>query len=336
MLYSQKTPFSIHCYALYLLLLPLVFHFSACKKHVPESEATIILKAFDNEFINFANQIQNKRTYKSLISLASAENVPLPFFASISDEPGGLSYFNLQDRKGVYQIDPVRNEAIQTGLSDSIIIHFRDSSIIDLPVKFIIAEYSEEPSSSKLMFPVRLNAAMYIGGKRVLSIDHTAIVEHTFPVELNLYMTLENYSLETQLSTRLRKRHANLSIKSIVLKDESVYVQWTTNAKLGYSEPGAFYFKRLNMNYSMFPVIFDIKVNNNAISRNAASYIDEFTKHSKMFAYTKKDKRKLGEINLKCREGSDKLDYAIFFNNGSYVYIDDLLLSAREILSVKL
>lgn len=308
---------------------------SACKRDVPEREAESILRAFDYELLNIAKQVQNTTAYSAINTLRTVRNAPLPYFTHESEAPGGIRKFNFSGTKGIYHVDPENMTAFKTGPSDSIIIHLNDSSVAALPVTFIISEYEEEPSSSNVMFPVLVKAAMFVGDNLVMRIDHSARLEYDLPVQADISMILENFGIEATMRTRLRRKYGRMELKAELSRNGSVEAILDKKARLGLTGPGALYFKRLRMNFSMYPVILDINVNNDAISRDASNYIDEFTRHSRMFAYKMSDRRRLGEINLLTRENSDKLDYAMFFNNGSYLFVDDFLISARQILSIK-
>lgn len=321
----------------YIFFLIIIFFIpvTACKKKASESEAKTLLKAFDYEIIKLTGRIQDSQSYSAINKLISVQNLPLPYFAHYGFEQGDIKQFVFSESRGIYHIDTCNMKAVLTGKSDSIIIHFQDSLVSESPIKFIISEYSEEPTISNLMFPVRINASMYIGKKRVLQIDHTGRVDYGLPAQANLSLVFDNFIMETVMITRMRKKYGKLNLKTTISENMSVIARLDTRARLGLTGPGALYFKQLKMNYSMYPVILDIKVNNDAISRDASNYISEFTKYSRMFAYSKKNNRKLGEINLKNREESDKLDYAISFSNGSHMFLDDLLLSVRHLMSVK-
>jgi hypothetical protein len=312
----------------------LSFLAGSCRKEVSRQEAESMLKAMDSEIIKMARQIQRTPTYEAMERLVHNTNIPIPYFAHHSVSEGGARVFSFDQAKGVYRID---SEGVLNRISnsDSLIIRFYDSSFDKEEIEFVIAEYLEEPSSSSLMFPTQIKAWLEVSGMRVMNLEHQARLDHQLPVEARTRIQMESYQFDANLITKLHRRYGNLSLIMTVSKDGVIVSELLKKARLGLVEPGAFYFKRLHMAYSIFPVKIDIKVRNDRISRDASAYIEEFNRHSRMLIYRQHGKGKLGEINLRTREGSDKLDYAFYFNDGSYLYIDEMLLSAKSIMSVK-
>ena len=318
----------------FFFLLMLSFLTGSCRKEVSRQEAESMLKAMDSEVIRLARQIQKTRTYEAMESLVENTNIPIPYFAHHSVAEGGARVFSFDQAKGVYRID---HQGLLNRISDSdsLIIWFYDSSFDGEEIKFVIAEYLEEPSSSSLMFPTKIKAWLEVLGMRVMNMDHQARLDHQLPVEARTTIQMENYQFDANLNTKLRRKYGNLSLTMAVSKDGIILSELHKKARLGLIEPGAFYYKRLQMAFSIFPVKIDVSVRNDAISRDASTYIEEFNRHSRMLIYRQNGKGKLGEINLRTREGSDKLDYAFYFNDGYYLYIDEMLLSAKSIMSVK-
>jgi hypothetical protein len=322
------------CRILNFLIIPFMVLLMSCSRGVPEHEAKIMLRAFDNELITLAGRVQDSRSAAALKTILSAANAPLPFpgyTGGIHYSPEGSQFDNL---KGVYRFDPVTLETRLTGKSDSIIIHFTDTTISNKPIRLIIAAYTGENFSGGHIVPVHLKASMYAGENAVMNIDHIARLEEEMPVSINTFLTFENYSLEIMMSTTLRRKHGRVKICFVLKKDDSLHARWDNRAKIGFTGQGTYVIKKLNMRYAMYPLVLRAKVRNDAIGRDATDYIEEFARNSKIKALALNG-RKIGVITPVNRSGSDRFDLAIVFSNGSSVMADDLLLTAGKLLSVK-
>lgn len=320
----------------FLLLIAAVLVFlNACYKPLSKDEAETHLRAFDNEIITLAKGLERSRTFTILKEMLAVENVPVPFYAHKSISQGGIQRFDFNEHKGVYALDTISMLFIRTGTSDSIIINYGWKQDNFLPVRLIIAKYTEEAGSSNLMFPTSFTAAMYVGEFLAVSLVHEARLEHQLPVEAKLKLKLENYMLLMDMNTRLRKDHGKLKMAVKISKDSKELMNCKVKSKVSMTEQGTFFFRSINTQFAMFPVRIDADIDNDAIDENTVDYIGEFNQHSRMVASRMRDGRMLGEIKLRTREAGDKLDYAFYYSDGSYIYIEDLLFSAKHLLNIK-
>ncbi|MDP2424432.1 MAG: hypothetical protein U1C46_05395 [Bacteroidales bacterium] len=318
-----------------LLLITISIFFNYCKPALSKEEAEAHLRAFDYELIRLIEGIQHTRSYRVLQELTKVENAPIPFFAHRSETLGGISKFNFDVLCGVYDFDSINRGFTRSGYSDSIIINYTLQAESEKIFRFVIAEYAEDPSSSSLMIPTRFHALLFAGEKLSAEIDHSARLEHKLPVELHTRVGFENYHLEADLTTRLRKDYGDVKIKTKVLKDSKEMLHWVTKLRVGMVESGSFFVKSINMKLSMYPVFLCAEVDNDAINSNAIDFIEEFNRYSKINVYRMRDNRKLCTIRLKVREASDKLDYAIYYSDSSFVFVDKLMLTADKIMNIK-
>jgi hypothetical protein len=314
---------------------------NSCRQALSKDEAETHLRAFDNEIITLSKGLERSRTFTILKEILAIENVPVPFYAhknsgqASTSSATGIQRFDFHEHKGVYELDTISKLFFRTGISDSIIIHYGWKEDNFVPVRLIIAKYTEEASSSSLMFPTSFTAAMYVGEFLAVSIEHEARLEHQLPVEAKMRVELENYSFAMDLNTRLRKDHGKLKMAVNISKDSKELANWKFKSKISMTGEGTFFFRSINSQFAMFPVQIDADINNDAIDGNTFDYIEEFNKHSRIVASRMRDGRSLGEIKLRTREASDKLDYAFYYSDGSYLYIEDLLFSAKHLLNIK-
>jgi hypothetical protein len=321
--------------ASFILIQLLVLFSGACKQPLPKDEAEKHLRAFDNELISFMNGLQGTRSFLILEEIFAVKDLPLPFFAHHSLNPGKIQKFDFETHKGVYEFDSIGNTFKLSGNSDSIVILYRQSKTIAQPVKLIMTDYNEEASSSSLMFPTSINASLYIGDKRTVHISHIARVEHQLPLEGKFEIVFENFYLHADLSSRLRKDFANLTFNFTANRDTEQKIHWLLKSKVGMADDGVFLIRSLSSHISVFPLFVEIDVDNDAISSDAVDLMNEYNQHSNIEVFRLKDLRKVGRVELKTREASDKLNYALYYEDGSFVFIEDILLTFKQILNIK-
>ena len=312
-----------------------IFLLSSCKQPLPKEDAEKHLRAFDNELISLMNSFQRTRSFVALQEISSMDGVPLPFFAHKSAIPGGIRLFNFEQHKGVYNFDSISRQFYLSNPSDSIIIHYHASHNLKAPIRLIVSRYSEEATSSSMMFPTCLNACMYIGDKRTIDFSLNAKLEQQLPVEADLHIEIENYKVALDLSSRLRRAYANTKLECKINRDQDEIFHSSIKSKVGVTEEGGFFIRSLDVQIEAFPVYVKADVDNDAINSNAIDFIEEFNRHSTIEVFRSRDRRKLGDILLKTRELSDKLDYALVYEDDSSVFLEDLLLTVDNFLNIK-
>lgn len=319
----------------FLLLLAALYLLPSCRQPLEKAEAEKHIRALDNEMLSLLRQLQRSGSFKVMKEIMAVEDVPLPFFGHQSPEPGAIRRFDFEEHKGFYEYDSISAGFFRTAGSDSIILNYYSSERPGIPVRLIVSTYEEEAGSSSLMFPLKLEAGLFFGDRQTVNISQFAKLEHQLPVEAQLKINFENFSFDMDFLNRLRRDHGRVSITTHVYRDGHELMHWETRSKAGLTDEGSFYLRSLNMKFQMFPVKITVNVNNDAIDPYTIDFVEEFNKHSRISAIRKSDSRKIGDIMLRPREGSDKIDYAFHYSDGSYVFVEDLMLTAREILNIK-
>ena len=319
----------------FLVLLMSLSFWLSCRQPLDKAEAGKHLRAMDHEMLSLMNQIQGNGSFKVLKEILAIENVPTPFFAHKSPEPGAIRRFDFDKHKGFYEYDSVNQAFMRTAGSDSIIIIYHMAERPGIPARIIISAYDEEAGSSSLMFPLKLEAALYVGDRQTARISHIARLEHQLPVEARLQIELENYRMEMDFRNRLRRDYGKVRIAIVVERDQKELMRWVTRSKAGLTNEGSFFMRWLKVDFQMFPVKILAKVENDAIDPHTIDFVEEFNKHSRIRAVRKADGRQIGDIRLRTRENSDKINYAFHFSDGSYLFVEDMMLTAREILNIK-
>jgi len=321
--------------AILLLLLLATLFLPSCRQPLEKDEAEKHIRAFDNEMLSLLRQLQRSGSFKVLKEILAVENLPLPFIGHQRPDTGALRRFDFEKHKGFYEYDSISAVFFRKADSDSIILKYHSSEWPGIPVRLVVSAYNEEAGSSSLMFPLKLKAGLFFGARQTVNISYVAKLEHQLPVEAQLRVSLENFNFSIDFLNQLRRDHGRVSIKSIVARDGEELMLWKTRSKVGISDDGTFFLRSLKTRVMMFPVKISVNVDNDAIDPYAIDFVGEFNKHSRISAFRKSDSRKIADIMLRPKEGSDKIDYAFHYSDGSYVFVEDLMFTAREILNIK-
>lgn len=318
----------------WLLIAGLLMLFS-CKPQLDKEEAERHLRAFDNELISLIRSLQQTPSVGVLREMFQKEGLPFPGLSRQSGTAAEPTPFSFEAHKGIYTLDSLSDTFIRKKAADAVIMLYTKTAELNQEVSLIISRYREETGNSNLLLPVELEVSMYINDRLSLRIVHDAKLEQGFPVEGRTTVKLDNYRLEATLGTQLRRRHANAHIEINAWRGVKKALSWHTRSKVGINPPGALYLKKSKIDFEMFPVQIRAKVNHEAVKPETHDFIEAYNKNSRIAVFRTRDGRKLGDIHLKAHESSDKLDYAFYFGDGSFVYVEELLLSANEILNLK-
>jgi hypothetical protein len=283
-----------------------------------------------------SDKVFETRSYLALKKIKSISNAPVPIIRHESEFEGAPPTFDFVSQKGIYYHDTILNIFIKEQESDSIIIFYNDAVNANAIVQLIIAEYTEDETSSSFLFPTRINSVMYIGKREAMKIDHKAKVEHGMPVDIYFNASFDDYTIITKLNTKLRKKTGKLNTSFEIFRNDDKLLSWIVNADLAFAESTSYYINKIFMKFELYPIVIDVKVNNKLISKNSSDYVSEFNKHSKIRIFSGNNGQKIGDLRLKAKDGSDKLDFVVYYKDGSYAYIDELLLSAKRIMNIKL
>ncbi len=319
----------------YLLLITILFMLSACKPQLDKEEAERHLRAFDNELINLVQSIRKTPAIRVLNEMMAIEGLPLPGIIQQRGTPVEPMPFSFEAHKGIYNYDSLSGSFIRTQAADSIIIRYNKNDEANQKVLLIISRFREETGTSNLLIPVELHASMYINDRLSLKLVHDAQLEQGIPVEGHTSITVDRYTLEATLSTKLRRSYANAHIEIHAWRGSKKALTWHTRSKVGINPPGALYLKKTKIDFELFPLQIRAKVKHEAVKPDTRDFIEAYNKHSRIELFRTRDGRKLGDIRLQAHESSDKLDYAFYYKDGSFIYVEDLLLSANEILNLK-
>ncbi|MBS4012354.1 MAG: hypothetical protein KGZ97_01160 [Bacteroidetes bacterium] len=311
-----------------------LFLFS-CTNQMDKDEALSHLKAFDNEIIRLHDKLVETRPYLALKKLKTINNIPLPFFLTNQSEITDTIEYNFTENKGIFEHNVECNMFEKKADSDSLVLLFKDAVNRNADVRLIVTEYDAKSTASNFNIPTSLKAEMYIGNQQAMEINHYAEVNYGMPLKIDFKGKFDEYNISIQMSTKLRKKSGKLQCEILISGSSGIILTWNVDANLGFEDDASYYINKLLMKVELFPVIIDINVYNKGIGRHSVDYVSDFNKNSRIKIYSKTDGRTIGIVKLKTRPGSDKLDFVVYYKDGSYEYIDDFIISIRRIMSIK-
>ncbi len=308
----------------------------SCTNQMDKHEASSHLKAFDNEIIRLHDKLVETRPYLALRKLQTINKIPLPFLLTSDSEITDTVEYNFNEHKGIFEHNVENNEFEKKADSDSLVLVFKDAVNRNADVRLIVVEYDAKSTSSNFNIPTSLQAVMYIGSKQAMEINHYAEVNYGMPLAIDFKAKFDEYDISINMSTKLRKKSGKLKCEILISGSSGQILTWNVDANLGFEDEVSYYINKLLMKVELFPLIIDINVYNKGIGRNSFDYVSDFNKNSRIKIYSKSDGKTVGIVKLKTRPKSDKLDFVVYYKDGSYEYVDDFLISIRRIMSIKI
>ncbi len=326
----QKYGFPLIVIVVFLLLV-----LGACQQQMEKDEAESHLRAFDNELVRMTQNISKTTSLATLDFLSGKANVPLPYMFGNEESDESSQAYHFESFRGIYRLDTIKNTFIKTAMSDSIIIYFHNPVLNHVKTKLILAQFKEEPSNSAFQFPTEIDMIMEAGERTIMRIDHNATIEYGIPTELDFYGLFDNYEIKSAISTRLRRTSGRLRLETNVLRDGEQIFDWLLRAGLGFEEGVTYRLRRVRMDVGIFPARFRVRVNNHEIPLKTNDYVADFNENSTITIHSTTKNQLVGHVELYSRENSDKLDYIVRFEDDSYLFLEDFLITARSILNIR-
>ncbi len=322
-------------FPLIVMLVFSLFFFGACKQQMEKDEAESHLRAFDYELVRMTQNIRKTTSLATLEFLSGTANPPLPYMFGNEKGDESSQEFHFESVRGIYRLDTISNTFIKTAKSDSIIIYFHNPVLNHVKTKLTLAQFKEEPSNSAFQFPTEIDMVMEASERTIMRIDHNATIEYGIPAEMNFYGLFDNYEIKSAISTRLRRTSGRLRLETHVFRNGEQIFDWLFHAGLGFEEGVTYRLRKVRMDVGIFPARFRVRVNNHDIPLRTNDYISEFNESSTITIHSTTKNQLVGHVELHARENSDKLDYIVRFNGGSYLFLEDFLITARSILNIR-
>lgn len=312
------------------------FVFGACRQQMGKEEAVSHLVAFDNEVVRMTQGILESPSRLVLEHLSGMANNPLPCFFGNGECGKSSTAYHLESFKGTYRLDTITNMFIKTAASDSVIIHFHNPWMNHAETTITLAKYKEEPLSGAFQFPTQVDLLMEVGDRTVMRIDHKATLMQGIPTEIDFYGLFDHYEVRSTISTRLRRINGRLRFTTYVQRNGEEIFELVLRAGLTFKEGLTYRLNRVRIDMEMSPIRLNAMVNNHKIPLRTNDYLAAFNENSKIRIHSVPNNQLLGHVELRERENSDKLDYSILFKDGSYLFMEDFLVSVRSFLNIKL
>jgi|GEM_PF-3047728 len=321
----------IVCYLVLLLMT------AACSRPLPEQEAKKFLRAFDNEVMQLAGRMQKTPASQAMWQLLSLKKAPLPSMLSANpNQKGSSKPFDFNENKGLYSYNAIGKAFVKTVQSDSIIIDFPYLSEHDTMARFVVTDYAEEATSLQLLYPIRIQAFLIIGNKVVMTLHHQGSVGHGVPVSGQMTVDFSEFSLRSVFKNKLFRGYGKVTIDVSLWSFEKQILQSVIQSKITVGADNSLVYNTLDMDIKMYPIQMKLFIDREAMDRNTKQFNEDFNRHSTIKLYTLNSNQFIGDIRLMDKIHSDKLNPAIVYNNHSFEFLEDFLLSIQKIMNVKM
>lgn len=311
------------------------FLFSACQKSLTREQSEKHLKAFDSELIMLIKQVSETNAFKAFEALPSLSKLPLPFNYPEKDETGNPIAFNLEQKKGIYQYNNKLDELIRCGESDSIVILFPFYTKNDTVAKFIVSDYQEEMSIWGVMVPTVAQMKIVAAKKTLFNLQIKSEMAYQVPVECEISASFDKFNLAADLKTKLSKTKARIKVNAQIFKREEEYLAVNAGIVTKITDQNSMVFDKVKIQGNVYPISFEAKVNYGNINLGSHHFVNDFNDNSSIRVYTHNNEH-LGNIKLKERENCDRLNFVVEYNDKSFSYLEDFILTYNEIMNIKM
>lgn len=323
----------------YLILLLLIATFIStisCNKKMDANNAEKQMKAFDSEMILLAKQLSNSTAYHALQQLYSYKNLPVPYRFNANNGAQSIHTFDFEKQKGIYRLNTSNNEFYRYSYADSIIIIFPYISEHDSLAQFIISQYNESLSAWETMLPTTANISLDIKSKKYMRLQIDGIMEHQVPVDYFASVQFEKIKATFNLNIKPGKQKSRMKTQLFILNNEKQKASIKTTSIIKVLNEGSMFFDKFKIELSIFPLNVKGFINYGLIKPENNSFFTEFNSNSKINILETQHNKKVGSIIISERPKNDKINFVLVYNDGTSVFLEDMLLSIREIMNIKL
>lgn len=293
------------------------------------------MKAFDSEMITLTKHIAGTHGFKALEQLVEIKNKPIPYQLTNQLDSSNDSAFDFSKKKGIYYYDESKNEMIWQHHADSIVLVYPYQSGSDSVAKFVIAHYAEAISAWGVMVPVSVDLFLEAGGRKLVTFKSEGRLEHQVPVEYHTAVKFEGFSFIFNMKTRLSKKKSRIVANLNVHKGTKPLMSIQSKLMVSITDQQQLLFDKIEFTGEVFPVKVEGTVNYGKISPATTFFADDFNKHADIKVFSGQ-KKTLGQIELRERKMNDRLGFVLVYTDQSTAFLDEMLLSFREIMNTKL
>jgi hypothetical protein len=317
------------------LLFSLVILFAACNKTLPKKDAEKQLKAFDNELITLFDQLSESEGLRLLNHLLSVNNLPLPLLSLVESNPGEASTYHFSEHAGIYRVDTLSMQAIKTGTSDSVLVHFPYRSRNDSMAYLLLTNYQAKMTKWGTEVPTSMDMKLGISDRILFSLNIEGEVKHNIPTKMNIEMKLAQYHLKLRLRSLLNKQTARFYFKVDLKNSVQSILKSKVYMQHDVSNPAGSILEKTKISLKSFPVNIGVFIDNRSINPASTNFVEEFNQHTQIEVQSQLSNARLGTVQLKERPGQAKLHYALTYSDSSSVFLEDLMLSYKYLMNLR-
>jgi len=304
-----------------------------CSKKPSKTEAEKQLKAFDNELIIIYDQISKSEGYRILNQLLTIDDLPIPLLNLVQSNASTPTLFRFEEHTGFYTVE--NKKAKWKSPSDSIIIEFPFRFRSDSVAYFELSNYTEELTQWGSLMPTSLDLKLKAAGMILFEMNLKGEVNHDIPTKMDLVVKIDNYLMKTKLKSLLNKRKARFYIDLGIRKAGEDIVSLDAYMRHDVTNPDQSVLEKTKIKWRTFPLDIRILVDNKSFDPATNDFMEKFNQHTIIQVKSQLNGASLGKVELKKRQGLGKLNYAMTYNDGTTVFIEELLLTYKYLMNAR-
>ena len=199
----------------------------------------------------------------------------------------------------------------------------------------MIANYKEELSVWGVMFPTIVDMKLEYNNRNLFEVNMRSELAYQIPVKSKIVAKFDRFKLNAHLTTKLTRSTGKINLDIEILKRDEPYLKATSRIKSTITEQQSMVFDEVLLKCNVYPIKFIADVDYGDINTNSHNFVKDFNENSEIQIYSNKNNY-LGSIKLKERAGSDRLNFIVEYNDKTFAFLEDFLLSFREIMNKKI
>ncbi len=304
-----------------LIIILLVLLFQSCKQGHPvdKKEAVNSIKILNSDIISFIYRTSGRPEMKALGFLLKQPSAPIPFHYDSSGGLANIKTFSFEANRGVYRWDTLAKSFIKTKDTSLILIFFPIPGDPASECRFILYNYVIGKTRTKPVFPVKLNASLFIGDKEEITIRHEAVINESMIASMETELKNDSAGLSFYMSRTGSFAAKTGEIKASLRLHEgkSDIMNSTLKCEIEYHAPISYSFSHMSIEQTLFSTELSGTIDYASINPSSDQYNQEFNKYTHLELLNSEDHGIIGKIVLSPVGEDGRYDYFIRFSDGS-------------------
>ena len=320
-----------------LIIIVQVFLCQSCKPGHPvdKKEAVNSIKILNSDIISFIYRTSGRPGMKALGFLLQQPSVPVPFRYDSSGGLRSIKDFSFEAKRGIYRWDTLAMSFLKTKDTSLILIFFPMPGDPDSECRFILYNYVVGKTRTKPVFPVKLNASLFIGDQEKITVSHEATIKESMLESMETELKSDSAGLSFYMSragsfaAKTGEIKASLSLH----EGKSEIMNSTLKCEIDYHPPVSYSFRHISIEQTLFSTELSGTIDCASINPSSDQYDKEFNKYTHLELIKSEDHGIIGNIVLSPVGEDGRYDYFIRFSDGSESRLTEQLMFLNKLFT---